>query len=123
MSQDSMPQAEHRTEVTRTVIASPGAKSIDPAARTGKRAYNALSASSIGLELGLSVAIGLLAGYYLDKYLGTTPWMLLLWMVLGVVAGFRGVFRAIKRADRAAAEESHPLGNLGEVATTEARRG
>ena len=106
MSQDSMPEAVHRTDVNRSVI--------DPAARTGKRAYNALNASSIGLELGLCVAIALLAGFYLDKYLGTTPWMLLLWMLLGVVAGFRGVFRAIKRADRAAAEESHPLGNLGE---------
>ncbi len=114
MSQDSMPSAVHRTDVTR--------RSIDPAARTGKRAYNALSSSSIGLEMGLCVAIGMLAGYYLDKYLGTTPWMLLLFMVLGVVAGFRGMFRAIKRADLAAAEET-PLGHLGEVATNEATRG
>lgn len=79
--------------------------SIDPAARTGKRVYNALSASSVGLELGLSVCIGLAIGYYLDGWLGTEPWMLLLFMVLGLTAGFRGVFRAIARADRAAAEE------------------
>jgi ATP synthase protein I len=115
MSQDSLMPSVHPTNVRRPVA--------DPAARTGKRAYNALNASSVGLELGLCVALGLLAGFYLDKYLGTTPWMLLLWMVLGVVAGFRGVFRAIKRADRAAAEESHPLGSLGEVATTGAPRG
>ncbi len=132
MSQDSMPSAVHRTDVTRSVASTGSAgarssanamrRSIDPAARTGKRAYNALSSSSIGLEMGLCVAIGMLAGYYLDKYLGTTPWMLLLFMVLGVVAGFRGMFRAIKRADLAAAEET-PLGHLGEVATNEATRG
>ena len=131
MSQDSMPQTAHRTDVNRGVASAGSAgartsadamrRSIDPAARTGKRAYNALSASSVGLELGLAVGIGMLAGYYLDKYLGTTPWMLLLWMLLGLVAGFRGVFRAIKRADIAAAEET-PLGHLGEVATHEARR-
>ncbi len=101
-----MPRPAHRTDVTRSAI--------DPAARTGKRAYNALSASSVGLEMGLCVAIGMLGGYYLDKYLGTTPWMLMLFMVLGLVAGFRSVVRAIKRADVAAAEDT-PLGHLGEV--------
>lgn len=109
MSQDSKPEAGHRSgvsDIPRRVI--------DPAARTGKRAYNALSASSVGLELGLCVGLGLLAGFYLDKYLGTTPWMLLLWMVLGLAAGFRGVFRAIKRADVTAADEAHELGGLGE---------
>ncbi len=77
----------------------------DPAARTSKRAYDALNASSVGLELGIAVALGLLVGWYLDQRLGTEPWMMLLWLVLGLVAGFRGVFRAIQRADRAAAEE------------------
>lgn len=103
MSQDSMAADPHRK---------PMAKSIDPAARTAKRAFNALSASSVGLELGLAVIIGLLVGYYLDKWLGTSPWMLLLWMLFGLVAGFRGMFRAVNRADIAASEE---LGHLGET--------
>jgi hypothetical protein len=30
---------------------------------------------------------------------------MLLWMLFGLVAGFRGVFRAVARADKAAAEE------------------
>ena len=109
MSQDSKPEAGHRSDVAKPII--------DPAARTGKRAYNALSASSVGLELGLSVGIALLVGYYLDKWLGTTPWLLLLWMVLGLAAGFRGVVRAVKRADVAAADEVHELGSLGENGT------
>lgn len=78
---------------------------IDPAARKGKRAYNALSASSVGLEMGLSVTIGLVVGIYMDKWLGTTPWLMLVWLGLGLVAAFRGVFRAVKRLDKAAAEE------------------
>ena len=98
MSQDSQRAEPHQTAVTSNVI--------DPAARTGKRVYNALSASSIGLELGLSVVIGLLVGYWLDQKLGTQPWMMLLWLVLGLVAGFRGVVRAIKRADIAASDET-----------------
>ena len=105
----------HRTNVTRATVSdgSAGARgsakaqrrSIDPAARTGKRVYSALNASSVGLELGISVALGLLVGFYMDKWLGTQPWLMLLWLTLGLVAGFRGVFRAVKRADREAERE------------------
>ena len=77
----------------------------DPIARRSRRAHQDLTASSIGLELGLSVAIGVLVGWWLDQHLGTTPWLMLLWLVLGSIAGFRGVVRAVKRADKAAESE------------------
>ena len=79
-----------------------GADLASPAARGGKRFYSALSASSVGLELGLSVVIGVLVGMWLDGRLGTTPWLMLLWLGFGLVAGFRGVLRAVRRADREA---------------------
>lgn len=88
----------HRTSVPK--------RTVDPAARTGKRAYNALTSSSVGIELGLSVAIGLLIGYYMDQWLGTEPWLMLFWLGLGFVAGFRGVMRAVRQADRAAAADA-----------------
>jgi ATP synthase protein I len=81
-------------------------KAIDPAARRSKRAYNALSASSVGLELGVAVVIGVLVGMWLDTKAGTTPWLMLLFLAFGLIAGFRNVLRAVARADRAAAEES-----------------
>ena len=77
---------------------------VDAAARATKRAYGALSASTAGLELGISVAVGLLFGYWLDGKAGTDPWLMLLFMVLGLVAGFRGVLRAVRRAEKAADE-------------------
>ncbi len=99
MSQDSMLQPAHRMKVRPRVP--------DPATRTARRAYNALNASSVGLEMGLSVIIGLLVGYYMDRWLGTEPWLMLGWLVLGLIAGFRGVLRAVNRAERAAnAEEA-----------------
>src|SRR5689334_1380722 len=101
MSQDSWMQDTHQKPVRRA----------DPAARTAKRAYNALNASSVGLELGISVAIGLLIGYYMDKWLGTQPWLMLLWLTFGLIAGFRGVFRAVARADRAADEQAKEDGH------------
>jgi F0F1-type ATP synthase assembly protein I len=94
MSQDSAEPRLHPSVVT-------GRRSIDPAARTTKRAYDALSASSVGLELGISVILGLLFGWWLDKQLGTQPWMMLLFLVFGLIAGFRGVMRAVARAEKA----------------------
>src|SRR5687768_680727 len=64
--------------------------SAAPSARNGRRAYDYLSSSSVGLELGISVIIGVLFGYWLDRKLGTEPWMMLLFLVLGFVAGMRG---------------------------------
>ena len=102
MTQDAAQDELHPSVVTprRT------SRSVDPAARSSKRAYNALSASSVGLELGLSVIVGLLLGIYMDKWLGTTPWLMLVWLVFGLVSGFRGVLRAVARAERAAEETS-----------------
>jgi len=63
--------------------------------------YEGLSASAAGLELGISVAIGALFGNWLDGKLGTAPWLLIVFLILGVIAGFRGVLRAVARAERA----------------------
>lgn len=75
---------------------------IDPAARQTKRMYDGLSASSAGLELGIAVGLGALFGVWLDGKLGTDPWMMLVFLALGLFAGFRGVLRAVARAERAA---------------------
>ena len=97
MSQDSALDPVHPSNVSR-----PGSRrSIDPAARTSKRAYDALSASSVGLELGISVIVGLLFGMWLDRQIGTTPWMMLVFLGFGLFAGFRGVLRAVHRAEKA----------------------
>ncbi|MEO8551231.1 MAG: AtpZ/AtpI family protein [Kofleriaceae bacterium] len=88
----------------------PPPANIAPAARTSKRAYNALSASSVGLELGIAVIVGLFAGMWLDSKLGTTPWLMLVLLVLGLVAGFRNVLHAVERAEKAAAKEDQEDG-------------
>jgi len=52
--------------------------------------------SAIGLEMGFSVAIGAAIGYYLDRFFDTGPWLTLVFLILGVVAGFRGLFSLMK---------------------------
>ena len=53
--------------------------------------------SSIALILPSSIAVGLFIGYMLDKWLGTRPWLLLTFTILGIASGLLSFFRAIKK--------------------------
>lgn len=58
-----------------------------------KKLYKrAMRYSAVGLEMGFSVAIGVAIGYFLDRYFHTEPWLLLIFLILGIVAGFRRLF-------------------------------
>lgn len=106
MSQDSEHDRAHRSRVDADARTRPPlTPAIDTAARRSRRLYNGLSASSAGLELGIAVALGALGGRWLDGRFGTEPWLLLVGLVIGLIAGFRGVLRAVARADRAARAE------------------
>jgi ATP synthase protein I len=50
--------------------------------------------------MGISVAIGVLIGYYLDRYFSTQPWLMIVFLILGVVAGFRSLFSLMKEIDK-----------------------
>lgn len=56
--------------------------------------------STIGIEMGLSVAIGLLMGIYLDRYLGTEPYLTVIFLLFGIAASFRAVIMAVKESQR-----------------------
>jgi ATP synthase protein I len=53
--------------------------------------------SSIGLRLPSSIAIGLFMGYYLDKLFGTQPWLLLIFLLLGIASGMISLLKGIKK--------------------------
>lgn len=56
--------------------------------------------SSIGLQLALSIFIGLFAGIYLDRRFDTSPWLTLVGLAMGIAAGFRNIGLAIKKSRR-----------------------
>ena len=60
------------------------------------------SYSTVGLELGLSVVVGLLFGQWLDEKLGTGGIMTMVWFGFGLAAGGRAVYQALQRANREA---------------------
>lgn len=60
--------------------------------------------SGVGISLVAATFIGLAMGYYLDKWLGTSPWLTLIFLGFGIVSGFRNVYilteRELKRQQR-----------------------
>ena len=56
--------------------------------------------SSVALVLPSSIAMGLFFGYVLDKWLHTDPWMLLVFLVFGIISGFMSLFRAIRKYEK-----------------------
>jgi len=50
--------------------------------------------SGVGLTLVICTVLGLVGGYYLDRWLGTEPWLLLVGLLFGIAAGFVNLFRA-----------------------------
>ncbi|MFQ5766836.1 MAG: AtpZ/AtpI family protein [Acidobacteriota bacterium] len=49
----------------------------------------------LGWVLAVAVGGGTLAGVYVDRWLGTGPWLTLLGILLGMTAGFVSVFRTV----------------------------
>jgi ATP synthase protein I len=54
--------------------------------------------STIGLSVALSIFIGLAIGLWLDKEFGTHPWLMFIFLLLGIVAGYRNIGLAIKKS-------------------------
>jgi len=70
--------------------------------------------SALGLELAISVVLGLAIGYYLDKWLGTGPWMTVVWIGIGFAAGVRSLYRAALRSGKDLEKEEEAKRKPGE---------
>ncbi len=74
----------------------------DPADRSGRRRPTTVlpgqylsTAITSALTLAAAFAIGFYGGQWLDRRLGTAPWLTLIGLGLGVTAGFRTVLREL----------------------------
>ena len=54
--------------------------------------------SSLGFQVSLSIVIGLALGVYLDRKFGTTPWLTLIGLLVGILAAYRNIGLAIKKS-------------------------
>lgn len=62
-----------------------------------KKETGASSAFAVSADLLSGVAVGSFIGYFLDKWLGTTPILFLICFFLGAIAGGYNIYRAAQR--------------------------
>ncbi len=46
-----------------------------------------------GIEFAAAIGVGMAIGYYADRWLGTGPWLLFLFLAFGFAAGLRNLLR------------------------------
>ena len=65
------------------------------------RGYNEATtygrATRLVAELIAGILVGVLLGWYLDQWLGTKPWLMILLIIIGAAAGILNVMRAAKQ--------------------------
>ena len=54
----------------------------------------------IGVEIVAAILVGVVIGIYVDKYLGTKPFGLILFFIFGSFAGFLNIYRVMRRIEK-----------------------
>ncbi|MBC17867.1 MAG: hypothetical protein CL942_12535 [Desulfovibrio sp.] len=65
------------------------------------------TASTMGLHIVSAIIVGLTLGYFLDDYFGTKPYLIMIFFVLGVMAGFKMVWEDFRKLQRRQEEQQH----------------
>jgi ATP synthase protein I len=60
---------------------------------------------NLGTLLFACVAVGLAAGYFADRWIGTSPWLLLIGLAVGIVAAGVNFYRTIKTLNESSRDD------------------
>ena len=61
--------------------------------------FEAAQVSSVGVEMAVATLVGWGFGYWLDSKFDTGPWLMLVGLLFGVAAGFKGLIRTAKQVN------------------------
>ena len=76
----------------------------------------------VGLELVSALVVGVVIGILLDRWLGTKPWLLILFFVLGSAAGLLNVFRMVSGQGGTVGYRKGPTQSKGSGANSGAKK-
>ncbi len=66
--------------------------------RGGSTGVSGAQFAGVGLQFALTIVVFAFAGIWLDKRLGTSPWMVILGVFIGAAAGFFSIYRQLMGA-------------------------
>ena len=93
MAGDEPPRDDFEARLARAQAArADKPETVDPASRSPALGIGV----RIGVDLVAALVVGLGIGYLLDRWLGTSPWLLIGFFFLGSAAGVLNVFRAVR---------------------------
>jgi ATP synthase protein I len=64
----------------------------------GDRGASGGDLAGAGIQFALAIIVFLFVGQWLDRRLGTTPWMLIIGVAVGASAGFYALYRKLMAA-------------------------
>jgi ATP synthase protein I len=67
--------------------------------RTLRKAGSWVNLTAVGLQFPIAIVLGYLWGRWLDRWLGTHPWLTVVFSLFGIVAGFVNLFRMTSRLE------------------------
>jgi ATP synthase protein I len=53
--------------------------------------------AQMGITIAVCIGLSILIGYYLDQFFGTSPWLLLLFILFGIIAALKSIFDFAKK--------------------------
>ena len=59
-----------------------------------------LSLAGVGMTLVIATAGATVGGYFVDRWLGSTPWFTLIGIAVGIAAGALELVRSLRRSAR-----------------------
>ncbi len=75
-----------------------------------RQAGSWLDLSIVGIQFPIAIAIGFFWGRWMDRHLGTWPWLTAIFTLFGIIAGFVNLFRITAKAERDEAERARQDG-------------
>jgi ATP synthase protein I len=53
--------------------------------------------AQMGITIAVCICLSIIIGLYLDRFLGTSPWLLLLFILFGIIAALKSIFDFSKK--------------------------
>ena len=75
-----------------------GPSSVPPGGKGGDEGFSVSEFAGVGLQFAVSILVFLYLGQWLDRKLGTAPWLLIIGVFLGAGASFYSMYRKLMAA-------------------------